>query len=342
MRNSNKTNNLIKESAIINRVIHFIKYHNAFTIGLMLVFIFTGAIFASEDLRDTIIGEEIVSQTGVDNTALLAADLSVFDLAMTIDAVSEDENKYYIDYSFKTLGIKDNIWQELTRVSRMTIAKLGLAGRDLGLYVAEELGEIADYELAYLQEVQTAEREKGETRTVETTEYTGLIGLVLNSKEKVLPGYVPVVEPAQIVVYQSPESLPTPEPQPQPEPPASAPEPQPEPSQPEPEPPTLEPEPQPPTPEPICSADHLDLCINQELCQGINLYWYNDVCNLEPEPEQEPEPQPVCDIDHLDLCISQELCEGVSLYWYNNVCNLEPQVEPEPEPEPEPEILEIF
>lgn len=179
----------------MQKIINFIKFHNAFAIGLILIFVFSGAIFASEDFHDAVIGEEITTQTGIDNAQLLATDLESFDLDLRIDNVLEDEENYYIDYSFNTLGIKDNTWRLLVKRATMTVSKAALGDKDLGLYVTEELGEVADYELAYLKEVQTAEKEKGKTEIVETREYTGLVGMVLDIKNKVLPGYEPVVEP---------------------------------------------------------------------------------------------------------------------------------------------------
>jgi len=251
-------NNMVRKN-ISQKIIDFIKYHNAFTIGLILIFVFSGAIFASEDVKKAVIGEEIITQTGIENTQLLEADLDNFDLAMTIEAVSEDESNYYIDYSFNTLGIKENVWQPLIRKVTMTVSKLAIQGKDLGLYLTEELGEAADYQIKFLQEVQKAEREKGETKIVETAEYTGLIGLVLNTKEKVLPGYEPVIEP-EVVVFEprntTPAQLPEPEPQLESQPQ----------SEPEPEPELFEAaEPEPTEPE--------------------------SESELEPEPEPEPEPE---------------------------------------------------
>ena len=250
MTNSTKQNNLIKENIKLNKIIDFIKYHNAFTIGLILIFVFSGVIFASEDVKKAVIGEEIITQTGIENTQLLEANLDNFDLAMTIEAVSEDENNYYIDYSFNTLGIKENVWQPLVRKVTMTVSKLAIQGKDLGLYLTEELGEAADYQIKFLHEVQKAEKEKGQTKIVETTQYTGLIGLVLNTKEKVLPGYEPVIEP-EVVVFEprdtTPAQLPEPEPQIESQP-QSEPEPQPElfeAAEPEPTEPESESEPEP-------------------------------------------------------------------------------------------------
>lgn len=33
-------------------------------------------------------------------------------------------------------------------------------------------------------------------------------------------------------------------------------------------------------PEPQCDSEHLNLCTNQEICEGASLYWYDDSCHL--------------------------------------------------------------
>jgi hypothetical protein len=185
---------------IRQKIITFIQYSNAFTVGLVLVLFGAGVIFAaSPEARQAVseaIGQEVVTeQTGVDNTAILAADLSAFDPQMKIEAVSEDEKNYYVEYSFSTLGIQDNVWQPISRKLSMIIDKLSLQGGDLGLYVQKQLNEIAQNELVFLKKVQTAEIAKGKTEIAQTTEYTGLIGLVLDVKNAILPGYEPVVAP---------------------------------------------------------------------------------------------------------------------------------------------------
>lgn len=192
---------------MFQKVIRFIKYHNAFTIGLILIFVFGASVLASDSVRETVLGKTMVERRGIDNSALLATDLDNFDFGVTITGVSEDNQNYYVNYTYKTLDIVDGVWQEISRSETLTVSKTGLRGRDLGLYVAEELGEIIDSELAYLKEVQTAEEEKGQTFVQETTKYTGLIGMVLNPVTKELPGYEPVVKPPEptTVVYTEPE-----------------------------------------------------------------------------------------------------------------------------------------
>jgi len=189
----------MSSETIKNKALDFAKYHNGFVIGLILVFSGGAAIFAADPgAREAVLGKEIVSQTGVDNSAILAADLDNFDFEIKINDVAEDENSYYVDYSFRTLEIQDNIWQEAQRRSSMTIDKLSLAGKDLGLYVQEQLVQVAQNEQNYLKQVQAAETKKGPTQIARAAEYTGLIGLVLDAKNAILPGYDPVVKPAPV------------------------------------------------------------------------------------------------------------------------------------------------
>lgn len=200
---------------MFKKIINFIKYHNAFAIGFMIVFVgFSLSLAASPELRENFQEALISSQEviqSIDNSYVLAANLDDFDFGLQIKEITEDEKNYYITYGFKTIAIQDYVWQELEKEKILTVSQEALANRDLGLYVAEELGEVIDYERAYLKEVQKSEKEKGLTQKIVTIQYAGLIGRFLNPEEKVFSGYEPVVLPPEIVIQS--------EPQPQPEPP---------------------------------------------------------------------------------------------------------------------------
>ena len=326
---------------ITQKIINFVKYHNGFTIGLILVFVFSGAIFASEDVRDAVIGEEIITETGVDNSYLLLAALDNFDVNLTIDNVLEDEKNYYIYYSFNTIAVQDNVWQPIIKSEKFTVNKEVLGKRDLGLYLAEELGEAANSEIVYLKKSQETEIEKGKTLIVKTLEYTGLIGLVLDTETKVLPGYEPVIpepEPeicdgldndldgaideglaiysgsnigqcqAAIIncvngamIQTQTEITPT---------------------------------------EEICN-DNIDnncngetdegCCLpSTEICDNID----NDCDGLVDEdnvcqPVQPIPTEPVCGADHLDLCETKADCLDAGGYWYGEICNTDPEIIPD-------------
>ena len=190
----------------MKNIINFLKYHNLVPIILGLVLLATAGAFANEDVRNAVIGEKIVNQEGIDNSQILAADFDNFDFGLQITAISQDENNYYVNYDYRTLAIRDNVWQEVLKGGSLTVSKADLGLQDLGLYVQEEVSEVADYELRYLKEVQLIEKGKGVTQLTAAVDYTGLIGLVLDVKNKIFPAYEPVVEqpsPEQTTTYYS-------------------------------------------------------------------------------------------------------------------------------------------
>ena len=193
----------IVQKSIKNKCLDFVKYHNGFVIGTVFALLGGGAIMAaSPEAREAVLGKEIIIAQGVDNAQIINADLENFDFQMKIDNVTEDWTNYYVDYSFRTVGVEANVWQTIVRNAKMTVAKDALAGADLGLYVQAQLANIAQNDLAYLKLAQAAEREKGPAQIIRTAEYTGLIGLVLDVKNAVLPGYDPVVKPEPVKLTQ--------------------------------------------------------------------------------------------------------------------------------------------
>lgn len=197
---------------MFQKIIDFIKYHNAVSIGVSLILVLTFSAMASEDVRNAVIGEEIITEQGIDNSQLLSADIENFDINLKIENVSEDEENYYIDYTLNTIAVRENIWQPVIKSEKFTVNKQGLGNRDLGIYLAEEFSEAVRGEMIYLKEAQRNERERGRTQIVRTTDYTGLIGLTLDLKNKILPGYEPVVKPPEIVVQPQPETIIPPQP----------------------------------------------------------------------------------------------------------------------------------
>ncbi len=341
MKNTKNTKKDIRENAR-KKIMNFVKYHNAFTIGLVLVFVGVAGVFAAnEDIRNAVIGEEIITETGIDNSQLLAADLDNFDVGLKINNVFEDEKNYYIDYSFNTIAVRDNVWQPLVKSEKFVVNKQGLGNRDLGLYLAEEFSEVAKRELAYLKEAQKTERERGKTEIVKASKYTGLIGLVLDIKENVLPGYEPVVEPeipsiALVDDNQVPSAAPSPiygcmdssalnynpdateddgtcE--------YSA-----------------------PIAPPICESftysdwgecspdgtqERTVLASSPEGCEGGDPI-VSRACSYD-----DSEAVLVCGADNIDLCDTQEKCEAADLYWYDGACSASAeQADDEPEDEP--------
>ena len=175
------------------RIIHFIKYHNAFTIGLVVIFTgFSATFAASPAVRDNIYSsrETVIS---TDNSRIISADLDQFSFNLKIESVTEDEKKYYIAYTFLTLAVKANVWQDMSKGATLVVSKEALSGQDLGLHVAKQLSDNINYELSYLKRVQELQKERGWSQKIVSIEYAGLVGRFLDAKEKVLSGYQPVI-----------------------------------------------------------------------------------------------------------------------------------------------------
>ncbi len=163
----------------------------------MMMFIFMGAsatFAASPDARAAIVAQNTAVRS-VDNTYLINTDFSAYDIGLKIQSVKEDDQWYYIDYSYNTVSIVDFVWKQVQESASMKVTKKELANKDLGLYVAEQLGQVADQKLAYLKEVQAIEKKNGMTQKIVATEYSGLIGQFLSTDEKKFDGYVPVKPP---------------------------------------------------------------------------------------------------------------------------------------------------
>ena len=194
----------------MQKVIHFIKYNNAFTIGIMMLFLGAGMTFAASPAARGSVYSSSEKVTSIDNHLIVSTNLDGFNFNLKINSVTEDAKSYYIKYSYQTLAIENGAWQKVSREKTMTVSKASLEEKDLGLYVAGQLGENINYELSYLKEVQTMQ--KGLTNKVVTVQYAGLVGKLLDPKEKVIRGYNPVIpeEAAVLAAVEEPKVSPDP------------------------------------------------------------------------------------------------------------------------------------
>ncbi len=204
-KNPNAKKRIMKKPKknFFSRLMNFVQYHNAFSIGFMIVFVGISVSFAaSPDLRESLISSQD-SVRSVDNSYISTVNLNNLNFDLQIKEIIEDGKNYYIVYGYKTIDIQDYVWQDVQKQNTMTVSKEALGDEDLGLYVAEELGEVIDYELSYLKQAQTIEKEKGVTQKIIATQYAGLIGKLLNPQEKVFPGYTPVVPQGELAASGS-------------------------------------------------------------------------------------------------------------------------------------------
>ena len=172
---------------MLAQIFHFIKYNNATVIILAIILILGGGALAA---GPETIGQKQTSVQGIDNTLLLAADLDNFNMDFKIEKIEQDEQYYYVIYSYLDLVVLDNAWQyQLNSQTRKISKKLK---QDLGEYLVGFLAKHQEARTRQLkQEKHLAELSGAQTRT-EVTEYSGLIGKTLNLASKAFPDYEPV------------------------------------------------------------------------------------------------------------------------------------------------------
>ncbi len=171
--------------------INFVKYNNGFLAMLVIgVIAFSSLAMASDDVRDATIGGKQVYAEGVDNTLLLELDLDNFNMDFTITGIIENDEEYLVTYSYVDFDIIDGAWQYIEKTGGRRISKP--FRKDLGLYLAGQLGQEATSRVKALKKLQKQEQTKGQTQIVQVTEYSGLIGKVLNLSSAVFAGYEPV------------------------------------------------------------------------------------------------------------------------------------------------------
>jgi hypothetical protein len=190
---------IIKSKPMFKKITHFIKYNNAAVLILAFFLLFGAGAFAQSPAGQEFIGEKQVRMEGVDNALLLDADLDNFDMDFKIERIEDDGVYYYITYTYLDLVKNNNVWEyrifEKTR--KTTIARIN----DLGMHIAEELGQQYDARMKELRIEQEKALGAGPEIRKEVLEYSGLIGKTLDLAGRVWPGY----DPVKITEVPSPE-----------------------------------------------------------------------------------------------------------------------------------------
>lgn len=173
----------------MQKLLHFIKYNNATVIILALILILGGGALAAGPEN---IGQRQTSVEGLDNTALLAADLETFNMDFKIENVRQDEKYYYVTYSFLDLAVIDSAWQyQLSQKTQKVSRKIK---QDVGEYMAKFMAKHYEARTRELKQEKSQAQSAGEQKRVEVTEYSGLVGKTLDLAAAVFPGYEPVVK----------------------------------------------------------------------------------------------------------------------------------------------------
>ncbi|MFA6306201.1 MAG: hypothetical protein WCV70_00475 [Patescibacteria group bacterium] len=173
----------------MQKIINFLKYNNAAVIILAIILILGGGALAAGPEN---IGVKQTSVEGTDNTLLLSADLSAFNMDFKIEKIEQDENYYYATYSYLDLTVIDSAWQYQLSSKTQKISKK--IREDLGVYLAKFLAKHYQARVRELKQAKAEAESLGEQRRIEVTEYSGLIGLTLDLAAKVFPGYEPIVK----------------------------------------------------------------------------------------------------------------------------------------------------
>lgn len=175
---------------MFKKAIHFIKYNNAMVLILALVFVFGTGVFAATETGQEFIGEKETKIEGIDNTLLIEADLDRLDMDFKIERITEDDDYYYVTYTFLDLVEYEDAWQyQLQEKMRKVTKNIKI---DLGAYLAEELGEQYDARIKELRIAKEKAEESGEITRVEVVAYDGLIGQTLALTGRIFTGYEPV------------------------------------------------------------------------------------------------------------------------------------------------------
>ncbi len=131
----------------------------------------------------------------VDVSLILKTDFDKFDFNLQITEITDDDDSFYGTYQFRSLAIKNKVWQIVTKEKQIIVTKVVLGDQDLGDYLSEELGEVIDNEVVFLKEVQEIQKIKQVKAEVEakttTADYSALIGKVLNIDDEEFGDYNP-------------------------------------------------------------------------------------------------------------------------------------------------------
>ena len=175
---------------MFRKFIHFIKYNNATLVILALMFIIGASTFAAGPTGQELIGKKNTDVTGVDNSLLLVADLDELDMDFKISKIEQDDDYYYVTYTFINLIKKNNAWLYEMQEKNKKISKS--LEKDLGIYLAEKFKQENDAIIDDLKVEQAKAEKNGPEKRQTVTEYSGLIGKILDAGALVFPGYEPV------------------------------------------------------------------------------------------------------------------------------------------------------
>ena len=182
--------NINQTEFMYKKAVDFIKYNNLVIIIIAVIFLLGTGVFAQTEAGQAMIGAKKTQEQGEDNTLLLSADLDSMNMDYQIEKIEEDQDYYYVTYTYIDLAKQNGVWLYLMQEKTRKVSKK--LKKDLGKYLAEELSEENEARVKDLKAEQAKARKTGEAKRVEVVEYTGLIGQTLDLAGRLFPGYKPV------------------------------------------------------------------------------------------------------------------------------------------------------
>ncbi len=178
-------------------LLNFLRYHNTVPIILGVLLFGTGVLFAAHpQVRETFFPTDagpIGPPPQPNKNVLLSTDVEDFSMEFQITSVEHLDDLYRVQYTYRTLEVGANGWQITPKSKVLEIYEQTLGHRDVGLYAAEQIGQVMDREVAYLGEVRNQNQAIVQAKTETTQQYEALIGKTLNQEDKTFSGYVPVI-----------------------------------------------------------------------------------------------------------------------------------------------------
>ncbi|MFH1233277.1 MAG: hypothetical protein V1649_01340 [Patescibacteria group bacterium] len=172
---------------MFQKFFYFIKYNNATVIILAIILMLGASVFAASPET---IGQKQTQIIGIDNALLIQSDLDNFNMDFKIQNIEQDDQYYYVSYTYLDLIVIKQAWQY--QLSEKTVKISKKIRQDIGIYMAKNLSKHHEARIRELKQEQILALANGEQNRIEETEYTGLIGKTLDLATAVFPNYEPV------------------------------------------------------------------------------------------------------------------------------------------------------
>lgn len=187
----------------MKRFFHFLQFNNLVPIMLFAIFGTSSLALAfDEDVQQAVysVEEEVVS---IDNTYITEVDLDDHAFNLKVTSIREDADFFYVSYTYTTIALVDFVWQDSEVTTVLDVSKKSMVGKDLGLFIARQVSEVINSQLAYLKKVQKIENESGITKKMISKKYSGIVGKLFDAEDQEFPGYKPVVNEQKLAARQA-------------------------------------------------------------------------------------------------------------------------------------------